>query len=106
MSTTTQHTDNNALQRKAVKPLGISNEMQTQLDMSKIQLQIDNELYIRKHPELKDIIRYVTREVLIKRPENVSELAIELFSDPQLRDHIAKFQTELPPSTDVNNIYK
>ncbi|KAJ3192849.1 hypothetical protein HK101_005877 [Irineochytrium annulatum] len=51
---------------------------------SMIQMRIDNEQYIRKHPEVKDVLNYFMRQVLLNKPEDLQDFAADFFSDPDL----------------------
>ncbi|KAJ3315826.1 hypothetical protein HDV04_000033 [Boothiomyces sp. JEL0838] len=44
------------------------------LRQEKIRLRVENELYLRNHPEIKFIIQYFMRHVLIERPQNVEKI--------------------------------
>lgn len=43
-----------------------------------ISTRIQNELYLRKHPEVKDILHYVMNQVLLTHPEDVIQSAVGL----------------------------
>ncbi|KAJ3257721.1 RIIa domain-containing protein 1 [Boothiomyces macroporosus] len=54
------------------------------LRQEKIRLRVENELYLRNHPEIKFIIQYFMRHVLIERPQNVEKFAAELLGMEEL----------------------
>ncbi|KAK6098120.1 hypothetical protein MT418_002176 [Batrachochytrium dendrobatidis] len=101
------------------KKIVLNKEMQTQLDQDKIQLRIENELYIRQHPEIRNIIGYFIQKVLVHRPVNLPEFAvgkhicwimfkscrmlttdllwvnmIALLANPELKQEVEQFQQE------------
>ncbi|KAJ3407852.1 hypothetical protein HDV05_005244 [Chytridiales sp. JEL 0842] len=60
-----------------------------------IKTRIENELYIRAHPEIKHILDYFMRQALTTQPANLTDFAAELFSDPYLEEKVNKFKAEL-----------
>lgn len=48
-------------------------------ELAKKKLLFDNELYLRKHPELADMIHVFLCSALERRPQNVTQFAIEHF---------------------------
>ncbi len=42
-------------------------------------MRIENELYLRNHPEIKDILGYFMNQVLLKHPENIIETSVGKF---------------------------
>ncbi|EGF80033.1 hypothetical protein BATDEDRAFT_25648 [Batrachochytrium dendrobatidis JAM81] len=76
------------------KKIVLNKEMQTQLDQDKIQLRIENELYIRQHPEIRNIIGYFIQKVLVHRPVNLPEFAVALLANPELKQEVEQFQQE------------
>ncbi|KNC96274.1 uncharacterized protein SPPG_08426 [Spizellomyces punctatus DAOM BR117] len=68
--------------------------MQEKLNHDKIQLRIENEHYIRKHPEIKHILDYFMTEVLTHQPSNVQEFAAAVLSDPDLRAKVEKHKIQ------------
>ncbi|KAL2917239.1 hypothetical protein HK105_203304 [Polyrhizophydium stewartii] len=61
-------------------------------------------MYIRKHPEIKDIMSYFAREVLVNRPANVSEFAASVFADPELRQNVDRFKQQLDESRKLTDL--
>ena len=47
-----------------------------------IDIQIQNEYYIRDHPELKYLIQNFYTEVLEKKPKDVTQFAVSYFTRP------------------------
>ncbi|KAJ3299150.1 RIIa domain-containing protein 1 [Borealophlyctis nickersoniae] len=68
--------------------------MQEKINADKIQTRIDNEMYLRKHPEIRDILDYFMKEVLVSQPANVQEFASALFGDENLRAKVEKHKSE------------
>uniref|UniRef100_A0A3B4Z4Z4 RIIa domain-containing protein n=1 Tax=Stegastes partitus TaxID=144197 RepID=A0A3B4Z4Z4_9TELE len=59
----------------------LSTEQQEKLRQFKIKTRIDNEKYLRSHPEVELLIGDFLRDVLLKRPVDVREFAAgELFA--------------------------
>jgi hypothetical protein len=48
--------------------------------MSDAQLRIDNERYLREHPELSDLLRSFMTRVLQERPEHPLQFAVDFFT--------------------------
>lgn len=51
-----------------------------------LELRIENEKYIRQHPELNGLTTLFIRKILDDRPENILEEAGKFFDRAQLRD--------------------
>ncbi|KAJ3291259.1 RIIa domain-containing protein 1 [Rhizoclosmatium sp. JEL0117] len=64
-------------------------EQRNTLKNDATQTRIENEIYLRDHPEIKDILHYFMGQVLLKKPENVKDFAAELFSDPKLAKKVS-----------------
>ncbi|XP_065836674.1 RIIa domain-containing protein 1-like [Oscarella lobularis] len=72
----------------------LTEEQQAKLDKKKIRTRIENEAYLRNHPEVTLLLSGFMKEVLIKRPENVRQFAAEHFSQPELADSIQEHVKE------------
>lgn len=46
------------------------------------QMRIENERYMKSHPELNDAVQEFVLAVLKKKPENVRDFAIDFFTKP------------------------
>eukprot|EP00056_Hartaetosiga_gracilis_P004598 m.76478 g.76478 ORF g.76478 m.76478 type:complete len:83 (+) comp11883_c1_seq2:64-312(+) len=53
----------------------LSEEQQRQLNDKKIELRVENERYLRNHPELKDLVSGFVLDVLTHQPENIPSFA-------------------------------
>lgn len=62
----------------------LSNDQQAALSTYKIKTRMDNEEYLRGHPEVEILITSFLRELLLRRPSNVSEFAAAYFNSPDL----------------------
>nr|XP_020462911.1 RIIa domain-containing protein 1 [Monopterus albus] len=62
----------------------LSSEQQEKLRQFKIKTRIDNENYLRSHPEVKLLMGDFMRKVLLKRPANLHEFAADHFTNPNL----------------------
>ncbi|KAK2844586.1 hypothetical protein Q5P01_011245 [Channa striata] len=67
----------------------LSREQQEKLRQFKIKTRIDNEKYLKSHPEVDVLIGDFLRDVLLKRPANIYEFAADHFTDPNLHATIA-----------------
>ncbi|XP_049439738.1 RIIa domain-containing protein 1 [Epinephelus fuscoguttatus] len=66
----------------------LSPEQQEKLRHFKIKTRIDNEKYLRSHPEVEVLIGDFLREVLLKRPVDIREFAADHFTNPNLHEVI------------------
>ncbi|EDO45600.1 predicted protein [Nematostella vectensis] len=64
-------------------------EQQTKLNQFKIDTRIENERYLRDHPEVSCLLTGFLGSILQERPENVREFAAGYFSDKTLPDRVA-----------------
>ncbi|KAI5620494.1 RIIa domain-containing protein [Silurus asotus] len=62
----------------------LSPEQQDKLRQFKIKTRIENEMYLRTHPELQMLLSDFLRDVFIKRPTDIREFAADHFSDKDL----------------------
>ncbi|XP_040901390.1 RIIa domain-containing protein 1 [Toxotes jaculatrix] len=62
----------------------LSPEQQEKLRQFKIKTRIDNETYLRSHPEVEVLIGDFLRDVLHKRPADIREFAADHFTNPNL----------------------
>ncbi|CAI7998058.1 RIIa domain-containing protein 1 [Geodia barretti] len=62
----------------------LTGEQQSTLDKHKVTLRIENELFLRRHPELHTLLSSFVSEVLLKKPQNIKEFAAGYFSDPSM----------------------
>ncbi|XP_038567367.1 RIIa domain-containing protein 1 [Micropterus salmoides] len=62
----------------------LSAEQQEQLRQFKIKTRVDNEKYLRSHPEVEVLISEFLRDVLLKRPPEIREFAADHFTNPDL----------------------
>eukprot|EP00041_Stephanoeca_diplocostata_P028012 m.782290 g.782290 ORF g.782290 m.782290 type:complete len:106 (+) comp23290_c0_seq7:47-364(+) len=59
----------------------LSTEQQKKLDDAKIQARIDDEKYLRSHPEIKLMMSAFTKEVLRHQPDDIKGFAKNFFTD-------------------------
>ncbi|XP_028327141.1 RIIa domain-containing protein 1 [Gouania willdenowi] len=62
----------------------LSAEQQEKLQQFKLKTRIDNEKYMRCHPEIDLLIGDFIRNVLHKRPADIREFAADHFTKPDL----------------------
>ncbi|XP_029437725.1 RIIa domain-containing protein 1 [Rhinatrema bivittatum] len=66
----------------------LSSEQGDRLRELQIKSRVENEKYLRSHPEVELLLTGFIREVLLKRPENICEFAADHFTDPDLSEKI------------------
>ncbi|CAG11885.1 unnamed protein product [Tetraodon nigroviridis] len=57
----------------------LTSEQQDKLRQFKIKTRIDNERYLRSHPEVEIMISDFLRDVLLKRPTDIRRFAADHF---------------------------
>ncbi|XP_053182957.1 RIIa domain-containing protein 1 [Scomber japonicus] len=62
----------------------LSAEQQEKLRQFKIKTRVENEKYLRSHPEVEVLIGDFLRDVLLKRPTDIREFAADHFTNPNL----------------------
>ncbi|XP_062254338.1 RIIa domain-containing protein 1 [Platichthys flesus] len=62
----------------------LSPEQQEKLRQFKIKARIENEKYLRSHPELEVLVGDFLRDVLLKRPADIRQFAADHFNNPSL----------------------
>ncbi|KAJ3172376.1 RIIa domain-containing protein 1 [Geranomyces variabilis] len=72
----------------------IDDAMQQKLNIDKVQLRVENEHYLRAHPEIRHILDFFVNEVLVQQPGNVQEFAAGLFSDAKLQAKVEQHTVE------------
>ncbi|XP_006008418.3 RIIa domain-containing protein 1 [Latimeria chalumnae] len=77
-------------------------EQQEKLRQFRINTRIENEKYLRSHPELQLLMAEFLREVLFMRPEDIREFAAEHFTDPELPERIQRKLEERQESPRTN----
>ncbi|XP_033983665.1 RIIa domain-containing protein 1 [Trematomus bernacchii] len=59
-------------------------DQQEKLRQFKIKTRINNEKYLRSHPEVEVLIGDFLRDVLLKRPADIRDFAADHFTNPDL----------------------
>ncbi|XP_034084218.1 RIIa domain-containing protein 1 [Gymnodraco acuticeps] len=59
-------------------------DQQEKLRQFKIKTRINNEKYLRSHPEMEVLIGDFLRDVLLKRPADIRDFAADHFTNPDL----------------------
>ncbi|XP_022051675.1 RIIa domain-containing protein 1 [Acanthochromis polyacanthus] len=67
----------------------LSSEQQEKLKQFKIKTRIENEKYLRSHPEVEVLIGDFLRDLLLKRPADVREFAADHFTNPNLHETVS-----------------
>ena len=64
-------------------------EAQTEaLNKAKVALRLENEKYLRQHPELRGMISLFMAKVLEGKPEDVQQYAAEFFTQEDLEPKV------------------
>lgn len=58
------------------------------LDAKKVQYRVNNETYLRKHPELQNLISVFLFRVLEEKPKDILAYAGKYFDQPDLKNII------------------
>ena len=69
---------------------GIIPQHRQNVEDLKLTVKMDDELYLRKHPELSYLLSIFMRKVLIEKPENPIEFAGEFFDWPDLKTMVER----------------
>ena len=64
----------------------LSEQQQLLLNDVKIKKRLQNESYLRQHPELVAILKGFMKQILLEQPDNVEKFAGSFFTDSQLRN--------------------
>lgn len=70
----------------------LNNEDLKTLQDDKIKLRVENEQYLRSHPEITDIVSYFINQALLEEPTDVKLFASKLLSDENLKNIVAQFK--------------
>jgi hypothetical protein len=54
------------------------------LDEKKVEYRVNNEVYLRKHPELQNMVSVFLFKVLEEKPKDILEYAGRYFDQPDL----------------------
>jgi len=79
-------------------------DQQQKLNAFKIKTRIDNEKYLREHPELECLLGSFLRDVVRHRPENVRDFAADYFTNPDLAKTVEKLLIERQKKKKLNEI--
>eukprot|EP00514_Thraustochytrium_sp_LLF1b_P009428 CAMPEP_0184557140 /NCGR_PEP_ID=MMETSP0199_2-20130426/41975_1 /TAXON_ID=1112570 /ORGANISM="Thraustochytrium sp., Strain LLF1b" /LENGTH=69 /DNA_ID=CAMNT_0026953983 /DNA_START=205 /DNA_END=411 /DNA_ORIENTATION=+ len=52
-------------------------EQQESLNEKKVQLRMENERYLREHPELSQVLDAFFKKTLMEKPDNIEQFAAE-----------------------------
>lgn len=63
------------------------------LDKKKVQYRVNNEIYLRKHPELQNMISVFLFKVLEEKPKDILAYAGKYFDQPDL-EKLIKIESE------------
>ncbi|KAI8997936.1 hypothetical protein BC832DRAFT_566911 [Gaertneriomyces semiglobifer] len=69
----------------------LDDAMQKKLNGDKIQLRVENEQYLRTHPEIKSILSFFMQRVLEDQPNDIHGFAAKLFADSELEQKVTQF---------------
>ena len=66
----------------------LSEEQQQRLNETKVSLRLENEKYLRAHPELRLLFATFISEALKAKPSNPQEFAAEFFTQDGLKERV------------------
>jgi len=82
----------------------MSTDQQARLNEFKVKTRIDNERYLREHPELECLLSKFLREVVRHRPDNVRDFAADFFTSPDLPRMVERLLAERRQQGKMNEI--
>ena len=65
-------------------PGALTEAQQTALNAFKVKTHLENERYLRDHPEIECLVQSFVSEVCKERPGDLREYAAEYFTNPDL----------------------
>jgi len=68
----------------------LTQEQQEKLNQTNIQINMQNERYLRAHPEIRSLISVFVKQVLEYKPENILSFAGDFFTRPDLYPMVKK----------------
>ncbi|PRP75915.1 hypothetical protein PROFUN_15368 [Planoprotostelium fungivorum] len=69
-------------------PSPLTPEQQVNLNKQKIDIRIENEQYLREHPEVGLLLQKFYEGILIDKPQNTVEYITKWFTRPDLRQKV------------------
>jgi len=84
----------------------LSKKQQEELNKFKIKTRMENEKYLRDHPEVECILAGFLGETLQKRPEDIRDFAADYFTKPELTANVQKQMEDRQLAIKQNNILK
>jgi len=82
----------------------LSSDQQQKLNELKIKTRVENEKYLREHPELECLLSSFLRDVVRHRPDNVRDFAADFFTNPDLAKTVEKMLVERQKRIKLNEI--
>merc|ERR1712087_102315 len=82
----------------------LSEKQQEELNKFKIKTRLENEKYLRAHPEVECIVAGFLGETLQKRPDDIREFAAEYFTNAELPGVVQKQMEERQHQIKQNKI--
>jgi hypothetical protein len=73
---------------------GILDVHRKDFEKKKLNLRIENERYLREHPELAAMIKLFLQDVLNDYPDNILEYAGNYFDNEEMREIVEKYMKE------------
>jgi len=81
-------------------------DQQEKLNKFKIKTRLENEHYLRKHPEVECILTGFLGEVLTNRPDNIRDFAADFFTDKELPNKLTKMLEDRQQTIRQNRVLK
>lgn len=82
----------------------LSVAQQQDLNQFKMNTRMNNERYLRDHPEVESLVAGFLGDVLTQRPESVREFAAEYFTNPSLPEKVEKQLAERQEKLKQNRV--
>ena len=73
---------------------GILDVHRKDFEKKKLNLRMENEKYLREHPELAAMVRMFMQDVLNEHPENILEFAGSYFDNESMREIVERQMEE------------
>lgn len=61
---------------------------QHKLHRQMVDLRLQNEIYLRQHPELHAMLEAMVKRIVLEKPPNVREFCIDFFCRTGLADYV------------------
>ncbi|CAD5124356.1 DgyrCDS12645 [Dimorphilus gyrociliatus] len=92
---------------KTTSDLGaLSDDQQAKLNKFKMKTRLENEKYLRQHPEVECLVAGFLGDIFLKRPDNVRDFAANYFTDKDLPNKIETMLEERQQQIRQNRVLR